>query len=107
MATTAGQMSTAPDAHPQWVFANGAVINGYQILPVAPFPPRPATPPSTGTYRDWVLRMGFNRTQGIGGFWIKLPTGAPGAWLITTADDNTDATAGIIFDARNPPPGVK
>lgn len=106
MATTAGQMTTTPTGNPQWRAANGARINGFQAIPL-PFTARPHTAPSTGTYRDWVRRMGFNRTQGIAGFWIKLPTDAGATWYVTTADDNTDTAAGTTNSALNPPAGVK
>lgn len=106
MPSTAGQMTTTPSGNPQWRAATGSIIYGYQQIPL-PFTARPHTPPSTGTYRDWVLRMGFNRTMGIGGFWIKLPNGLVGGWFVTTADDNTDTAAGITGDALHPPAGVK
>lgn len=106
MATTAGQMTNTPSGNPQWRAANGAVIYGYQMIPL-PFTARPHTGVSTGTYRDWVRRMGTNRTQGIGGFWIKLPTDPGATWFVTTADDSGDTAAGTTNDAMKPPAGVK
>ena len=106
MPSTAGQMTTTPTGNPQWRAANGAVINGYQMIPL-PFTARPHTPPSTGTYRDWMRRMGFNRTGGIGGFWVRLPRDPGATWFVTTADDSSDAPSGVTNDALHPPAGVK
>jgi hypothetical protein len=86
MPTTAGQMSQTPPGDPQWRACDGSIVYGYQ----APMPPQTARPHaasySYGTYRDWVLRMGFNRTKGIGGWRIVLPKGA--GWFAATADDS-------------------
>ncbi len=106
MASTAGQITATPSGNPQWRACNGAIINGYQMIPL-PFTARPHTGVSTGTYRDWTRRMGFNRTMGIGGFWIKLPTDPGATQFVTTADDSGDTAAGITTDALKPPAGVK
>ncbi len=106
MATTAGQMTTTPTGNPQWRAANGATFYGFRTIPL-PFTARPATPPSTGTPRDWVRHMGFNRTMGIGGWLVKTPTDPGATWFVTTADDNTDTAAGTTNDALHPPAGVK
>lgn len=106
MPTTAGQMTTTPSGNPQWRSANGAIVFGFQ----APFPPqtnRPHTGYSYGRYRDWVLRMGYSRTAGIGGWRIKLPTDPGATWFVTTTDDSSDTAANITNDANRPPAGVK
>lgn len=105
MATTAGQMTNTPTGNPQWRAANGAIVFAYRTIPL-PFTERPHTGVSTGTYRDWVRRMGFNRTMGIGGFWIKLPNDKAGTWYVTTADDSSDTATGTTNDALHPPAGV-
>jgi hypothetical protein len=106
MASTAGQMTTTPTGNPQWRACNDAVIFGFQ----APFPPqtnRPHTGTSYGRYRDWVMRMGFNRTQGIGGWRINLPYDPGATWYVATTDDSSDAPSGVTNTANNPPAGVK
>ena len=106
MASTAGQMTTTPSGNPQWRAAGGATIYSYQMLPL-PFTARPHTPPSTGTYRDWVRHMGYNRTRGIGAWMIRLPFDPGATWFVTTADDSGDTAAGLTNDALHPPTGVK
>jgi hypothetical protein len=107
MASTAGQMSTTPSGNPQWRAANGSVIYGY-AAPVAPQTNRPHTGRSYGTYRDWVLQMGFNRTRGIGGWRINLPRDPGATWFVTVTDDSSDgATIPAGVDALHPPAGVK
>lgn len=104
MPSTAGQMTQTPTGNPQWRAANGAIVWGFQA-PYAPQTNRPHTGTSYGTYRDWVLQMGFNRTSGIGGWHVKLPTGA--TWYVATTDDSSDAPTGVTNTALNPPAGVK
>lgn len=107
MPSTAGQMTATPTGNPQWRAANGAMVAGFQA-PIAPQTTRPHTASySYGTYRDWVLRMGFNRTRGIGGWRIKLPYDAGGTWYVATTDDSSDAPSGVTNTANNPPAGVK
>ena len=64
MPSTAGQMTQTPTGNPQWRACNGTNVQGFQA-PYAPQTNRPHTGTSYGTYRDWVLRMGYNRTKGI------------------------------------------
>ncbi len=106
MATTAGQMTLTPSGNPQWRHADGSIVYGYQP-PVPPQTARPHTGRSFGTYRDWVLQMGFNRTKGIGGFWVMLPRDPGATWFVSTADDSSDTPAGVTNDANHPPAGVK
>ena len=106
MPSTAGQMTTTPTGNPQWRAANGGIVYGRQ----AAFPPqtnRPHTGTSTGTYRDWARQMGFNRTKGIGAFWIMLPRDPGGTWYVAVTDDSSDAPSGVTNDALHPPAGVK
>ena len=104
MPSTAGSMTQTPTGNPQWRAADGAIVWGFQA-PYAPQTNRPHTGYSYGTYRDWVLRMGYNRTKGIGGWHVKLPTGA--TWYVATTDDSSDAPTGVTNTANNPPTGVK
>jgi hypothetical protein len=104
MASTAGQITATPTGNPQWRSCNGAIVAGYQA-PIAPQTLRPHTGRSYGTYRDWVLQMGFNRTKGIGGWRIMLPTGA--TFYVATTDDSSDTPTGVVGDANKPPAGVK
>ena len=106
MPSTAGSMTTTPTGNPQWRAANDAIIWGFQA-PVAPQTNRPHTGTSTGTYRDWVLQMGFNRTQGIGGWHINLPYDPGATWFVAVTDDSSDTPTGVTNDARHPPPGIK
>ena len=106
MASTAGQMTTTPTGNPQWRAANGAIVWGFQA-PVAPQTNRPHAGRSYGTYRDWVLQMGYNRTMGIAGWMHKLPTDPGATWFVATTDDSSDAPTGITNDANHPPAGVK
>src|SRR4249920_880231 len=99
MASTAGQMTTTPSGNPQWRAANGAVVWGFQA-PVAPQTNRPHTGTSYGTYRDWVLRMGYNRTSGIGGWHIRTPLDRGGTYYVTVTDDSSDSPSGITYDAN-------
>ena len=104
MPSTAGQMTQTPTGNPQWRATNGAIVQGFQA-PIAPQTNRPHTGYSYGTYRDWVLKMGYNRTSGIAGWRVKLPTGA--GWFVAVTDDSSDASTGVTNTANNPPAGVK
>ena len=104
MATTAGSMTQTPGGNPQWRACDGSIVSAFQN-PLPPQTARPHTAPSYGTYRDWVSKMGYNRTSGIAGWRIKLPTGA--TWYVSTADDNAETVSGITNTAKNPPAGVK
>ena len=106
MASTAGSMTTTPSGNPQWRAADGSIVSAFQN-PLPPQTARPHTPPSYGTYRDWVLRQGYSRTRGIAGWRIRLPRDPGATWYVSTADDNGDTAAGITNDANHPPAGVK
>jgi hypothetical protein len=106
MASTAGSMTQTPSGNPQWRSCNGGIVWGFQA-PVAPQTNRPHTGTSTGTYRDWVMRMGYNRTSGIGGWHVKVPTDPGATWFVAVTDDSSDSPAGITNTALNPPAGVK
>jgi hypothetical protein len=97
-------MTTTPTGNPQWRAADGSIVSAFQN-PLPPFTTRPHTGYSYGTYRDWVLRMGYNRTKGIAGWRVMLPTGA--GWFVATTDDSSDAPTGVTNDASHPPAGVK
>ena len=106
MPTTAGGMTTTPGGNPQWRAADGSIISAFQN-PLPPQTSRPHAGTSYGSYRDWVLRMGYNRTSGLAGWRIKLPLDPGGTYYVTTADDTSDSAAGITTDANHPPAGVK
>lgn len=106
MASTAGQMTQTPTGNPQWRAANGSIVWGWQP-PVPPQTVRPHAGTSYGNYKDWVLRMGFNRTMGIAGFWVKLPRDPGATWFAAVTDDTSDTPSGVTNDANHPPAGVK
>jgi hypothetical protein len=106
MASTAGQMTTTPTGNPQWRAANGGIVYSFQA-PVAPQTNRPHTGTSYGTYRDWVMRMGYSRTKGIAGWRIILPYDPSATWFVTVTDDSSDTPTGVTNDANHPPAGVR
>jgi hypothetical protein len=90
MPTFAGQMTQTPTANPQWHACDGSTFNS-QAPP--PFPARPATAPSTGTYRDYFRNVGYwSGGLGIGGWLVQLPNDPSGTWYISMADDSSEAT---------------
>lgn len=106
MPSTAGQMTTTPTGNPQWRACDHSIVWGFQN-PVAPQTTRPHTGTSYGNYRDWVLRMGFNRTTGIGGWHIRVPRDPGATWFVAVTDDSSDTPSGVTNDANRPPAGVR
>jgi hypothetical protein len=53
------------------------------------------------------MRMGFNRTTGIGGWHIRVPRDPGGTWFVAVTDDSSDTPTGVTNDANHPPAGVK